>query len=89
MIAAVLGSLWRVPRRRDLIWLSFGLVGGVLAQVVLGGITVLVDLHPLAVQGHMLLSLALVANAVVLRAARRRGGRCPSPRRRVDHDRAA
>jgi cytochrome c oxidase assembly protein subunit 15 len=33
---------------------------------VLGGITVLVDLHPLAVQGHMLVSLVLVANAVVL-----------------------
>jgi cytochrome c oxidase assembly protein subunit 15 len=66
VIAAVLGSLWRVPRRRDLIWLSVGLVAGVLGQVVLGGVTVLVDLHPLAVQGHMLLSLAIVANAVVL-----------------------
>jgi cytochrome c oxidase assembly protein subunit 15 len=33
---------------------------------VLGGITVLVDLHPIAVQGHMIVSLVLVANAVVL-----------------------
>ncbi len=66
VIAAVLGSLWRTPRRRDLTWLSLGLVGGVIAQVVLGGITVLVDLHPLAVQGHMLVSMALVATAVVL-----------------------
>jgi cytochrome c oxidase assembly protein subunit 15 len=66
VIAAVLGSLWRVPRRRDLTWLSIGLVAGVVGQVVLGGITVLVDLHPLAVQGHMLLSMALVATAVVL-----------------------
>lgn len=66
VIAAVLGSLWRVPRRRDLTWLSIGLVAGVVGQVVLGGITVLVDLHPLAVQGHMLLSLVLVATAVVL-----------------------
>jgi heme a synthase len=66
VIAAVLGSLIRVPRRRDLTWLSLALVGGVLAQIVLGGITVLVDLHPIAVQGHMLVSLALVAIAVVL-----------------------
>lgn len=66
VIAAVLGSLARVPRRKDLLYLSLGLVGGVLAQVVLGGVTVLVDLHPLAVQAHMLVSLILVANAVVL-----------------------
>ena len=66
VIAAVLGSLVRVPRRRDLTWLSLGLVAGVLAQIVLGGITVLVDLHPLAVQAHMIVSLVLVANAVVL-----------------------
>jgi cytochrome c oxidase assembly protein subunit 15 len=66
VIAAVLGSLWRTPRRRDLTVLSIGLVAGVLGQIVLGGITVLVDLHPLAVQGHMLLSMVLVATAVVL-----------------------
>jgi cytochrome c oxidase assembly protein subunit 15 len=66
VIAAVLGSLVRVPRRRDLTVLSLGLVAGVLAQIVLGGITVLVDLHPIAVQGHMIVSLVLVANAVVL-----------------------
>jgi cytochrome c oxidase assembly protein subunit 15 len=66
VIAAVLGSVFRTPRRRDLIWLSAGLVVGVVAQAVLGGITVLVDLHPVAVQGHMLLSLVLVGNAVVL-----------------------
>ena len=66
VIAAVLGSLWRTPRRRDLTWLSLGLVAGVLGQIVLGGITVLVDLHPLAVQSHMLLSMVLVATAVVL-----------------------
>jgi len=38
----------------------------VLGQIVLGGITVLVDLHPVAVQGHLLLSMVLVANASVL-----------------------
>jgi cytochrome c oxidase assembly protein subunit 15 len=66
VIAAVLGSLIRLPRRRDLTWLSVGLVAGVIGQVVLGGITVLVELHPLAVQAHFLLSMVLIANAVVL-----------------------
>jgi heme a synthase len=66
VIAAVLGSLWRQPRRRDLILLSLGLVAGVVGQIVLGGITVLVDLHPIAVQGHLLLSMVLIGTAVVL-----------------------
>lgn len=66
VIAAVLGSLRRTPRRRDLTWLSLGLVVGVLAQVLLGGVTVLVGLHPIAVQGHFLLSMVLIANSVVL-----------------------
>ena len=66
VIVAVLGSLVRAPRRRDLTWWSLGLVAGVLGQIVLGGITVLVDLHPAAVQSHFLLSMVLVANAVVL-----------------------
>ena len=66
VIAAVLGSLVREPRRRDLTWWSVGLVAGVLGQIVLGGITVLVDLHPVAVQSHLLLSMVLVANAAVL-----------------------
>ncbi|HWM22913.1 MAG TPA: COX15/CtaA family protein [Ilumatobacteraceae bacterium] len=76
VIAAVLGSTLRDPRRRDLTRLSVGLVAGVLAQVVLGGITVLVDLHPVAVQGHLLLSMVLVANATVL--VRRAGEPDPS-----------
>jgi len=63
---AVLGSLRRVPRRRDLTWLSVGLVAGVLGQIVLGRFTVASDLAPPYVMGHFLLSLVLVANAVVL-----------------------
>jgi cytochrome c oxidase assembly protein subunit 15 len=66
VIAAVLGSLVRRPRRRDLMWLSLSLVAGVLAQIVLGGITVLTDLHPASVQSHFLLSMAILAAAVVL-----------------------
>jgi cytochrome c oxidase assembly protein subunit 15 len=79
VIAAVLGSLIRLPRRRDLTWLSVGLVVGVIGQVVLGGITVWVELHPLAVQGHFLLSMVLIANAVVL--LRRAGEPDGRPRR--------
>src|SRR3712207_5852082 len=46
VIVAVLGSLLRVPRRRDLVWLSLGLVAGVVGQIVLGGLTVLFELWP-------------------------------------------
>ncbi len=66
VIVAVMASRWRTPRRRDLTWLSVGLVLGVLANAVLGGISVKVDLHPLAVQGHMLLSMALIVTGTVL-----------------------
>jgi cytochrome c oxidase assembly protein subunit 15 len=66
VIAAVLGSVRREPKRRDLVWLSWGLVGGVIGQIVLGGITVLFDLNPALVACHFLLSIALVTDAVVL-----------------------
>jgi cytochrome c oxidase assembly protein subunit 15 len=66
VIAAVLGSVRREPRRRDLVWLSWGLVAGVIGQIVLGGITVLFDLNPALVASHFLLSIALVTDAVVL-----------------------
>jgi cytochrome c oxidase assembly protein subunit 15 len=41
-------------------------VAGVVAQIVLGGVTVLLELNPIPVMGHFLLSMALVATAVVL-----------------------
>lgn len=66
VILAVLGSLVRVPRRRDLTWLSIGLVLGVIAQIILGAIVVKVELDPLSVIGHFLVSVVLVADAVVL-----------------------
>lgn len=66
VILAVAGSLIRRPRRRDLTWLSLSLVLGVLGQALVGGIVVLTDLHPVAVQQHFLLSLAIVASALVL-----------------------
>ena len=66
VIAAVLGSFVRTGRRRDLVQLSVLLVVGVVANAVLGGISVLVDLHPIAVQGHLLLSMALIVIAATL-----------------------
>src|SRR5664280_2869098 len=48
------GSLLLRPRRRDLVWLAWGLVLGYVAQAVLGGLTVLYKLSPLLVMGHFL-----------------------------------
>lgn len=72
VIVAVLGALRRTPQRRDLVWLSWGLVAGVLGQIVLGGIVVLTDLNPVANQGHFLVSMFLVADAVILLTAAKR-----------------
>lgn len=63
---AVLGSLRRTPRRRDLTRLSLGLVAGVVGQVLLGRFTVTFDLSPPVVMAHFLLSMVLIANSVVL-----------------------
>ena len=66
VIAAVLGSRRRVPRRRDLTTLSWLLVVGVVFQAVLGGISVKVKLAPVSVMGHFLASIVLVGIALVL-----------------------
>lgn len=66
VILAVGGSLRRAPRRRDLVWLSAGLVAGVVGQIVLGGLVVLTHLNPWLVQGHFVLSMLLVLDAAVL-----------------------
>jgi cytochrome c oxidase assembly protein subunit 15 len=76
---AVLGSRrLRLPRP-DLTRLAWGLVIGVFAQVLLGGLVVLLHVAPLSVAGHYLLSAALVANAVLLhhRASEPEGARRP------------
>ena len=78
VMLAVLGSLIRRPRRKDLLWLSIGLVAGVLGQIVLGGLTVIFHLKPGFVMAHFLLSMVLIANAVVLH---HRAGRPPGPTR--------
>ncbi len=65
-IAVVWGAHRRRPRRRDLIRLGWLLAAGTAAQVVLGGITVLLDLDPIAVSGHFLVSMALLYVAHLL-----------------------
>lgn len=66
VIAAVLSAIFvrpRVPRAR---LLALGLVVGVAAQVVIGGIVVLTGLNPWSNMVHFLVSVVLVTNAVVL-----------------------
>ena len=57
-------------RRSDLRSLAIGQLLGILGQGVLGGITVLTDLHPLPVAGHLLLSIILIAGAASLYSRR-------------------
>jgi cytochrome c oxidase assembly protein subunit 15 len=61
-----LAALARTPRRRDLIALSGALIGGVVADAVLGGFVVYSKLNPWLVSLHMLLSLAMVVIGAVL-----------------------
>ncbi|HWE67573.1 MAG TPA: COX15/CtaA family protein [Acidimicrobiales bacterium] len=64
--AAFLGTVFRRPHRRDLVWLSTGLVVGVLAQAVLGGIVVYTKLNPYLVMVHFYATMLLLVDAVVL-----------------------
>ena len=62
---AVLAHVF-VKKRKDLRLLALGQVLGILGQGVLGGITVLSDLHPLPVAAHLLLSIILIGGATSL-----------------------
>jgi heme a synthase len=60
-------AAWRVERLpRWIVWAAAALPVTVLLQGVLGGITVLLELHPLTVMAHFLLSLVALAIAVVV-----------------------
>jgi len=69
-VAAIVGALvWRrqhSPRRPWVMWLAVAPLIGTLAQAVLGGVTVLVELHPMAVASHLLLSMVVIAGCVAL-----------------------
>jgi cytochrome c oxidase assembly protein subunit 15 len=74
--AAVIGAVLAAHRRRDLLWLSAGLFAGYVAEAVLGGLTVLAKLSPALVAAHLVVAMALLADAVVLHW---RAGRPPGP----------
>jgi cytochrome c oxidase assembly protein subunit 15 len=65
VIIAVLKS-----KRRDLRGLAIGQFLGIFGQGILGGITVLTDLNPIPVAGHLLLSIILIAGATSLYSRR-------------------
>jgi cytochrome c oxidase assembly protein subunit 15 len=65
-LAAGILAFFRVPRRRDLMVLGVLLPLGVLAQAVLGGLSVVYDLKPGFVMGHYALSLIILIPAWAL-----------------------
>ncbi len=64
--ATAVAAMRRTPPRRDLTLLSWGLVAGVLAQAVVGGLSVIYDLVPGWVMAHFLLSMLVLWDAAVL-----------------------
>jgi cytochrome c oxidase assembly protein subunit 15 len=77
-LAAVVGAWLRNPFRRDLLLLSLFLPVGVIAQAVLGGLTVLYDLSPEWVAPHFSLSMViLIPGALLVWRARHEPGERP------------
>ena len=64
--AALIGAWRRRPYRRDLLLLAALLPFGVVAQIVLGGFTVLFDLAPGLVMSHFMLSMLILVACVLL-----------------------
>ena len=79
VVAAVVVA-WRAGRR-DLRAAALLLFGGIVAQAVLGGVTVLTGLNPVTVMAHFLLSVGLIA--VATRAHLLSVGQRVPPRREV------
>jgi len=61
VIAAIIYAIRK--SRKDLLWRAALQLLGILGQGVLGGITVLTNLNPLAVASHFILSIFLIAGA--------------------------
>jgi cytochrome c oxidase assembly protein subunit 15 len=65
LFAAVAVVIYAIKKaRRDLLWRALLQVLGIFGQGIIGGITVLTDLNPLAVASHFILSIFLIAGAV-------------------------
>jgi len=65
-VATLAVTALRTPPRRDLTLLGAGLVAGIVAQIVLGGLVVLFKLNPYLVAVHFLLTIVILADALVL-----------------------
>jgi heme a synthase len=65
-VVTLVAALSRVPRRRDLVWLSAGLVAGVVGEALLGAVVVYTKLNPYAVMTHFMVGIALLTDVVVL-----------------------
>ena len=64
--ATVLAAWRRRPYRRDLTWLSVGLIVGVLAEAGVGAAVVYSKLNPYVVMGHFMVGVGLLGVALVL-----------------------
>ncbi len=66
-VAAVFLAVWRsAPRRPGLLGWAWVTLLGVPAQILVGGVLIFTHLNPLAVAGHFMLSMVLIAAATVL-----------------------
>jgi cytochrome c oxidase assembly protein subunit 15 len=82
---AIFSALTLAVYRRDLLWLSVGLLGGVFAQAVIGGMSVLYDLDWIWISAHYMVSLLLlVVPAAVL--TWRAGAGTKAPRKNLAPD---
>jgi len=72
---ALVAAWRRRPRRGDLLWLSGGLVAGIVAEAVIGAVVVYSKLNPFAVATHFVIGILVLTDAVVLAL---RAGRAPS-----------
>jgi heme a synthase len=66
-VAAVFVAVWRsAPRRAGALGWAWVTLLGVPAQILVGGLLIFTHLNPLAVAGHFMLSMVLIAAATVL-----------------------
>jgi cytochrome c oxidase assembly protein subunit 15 len=68
LAVAALVVVLRAPgrARRSLVWLATGGLLGIVVQAGLGGVTVLLDLHPATVAAHFMVSMVMIALAFLL-----------------------
>ncbi len=79
-------ALLRAPRRRDLTFLSAGLLLGLVAEVALGAVVVGSGLSPGWVTVHFLLGMVILADAVILHHRAGQPDTAGPQRRRVSRD---